>query len=729
MKQRLFLLLGLAAASFVLAHVRLIYSANGNVLYWNDPSNVSVVINSTGSDDISDSSHFTALRNAISAWNDVTGTTATLVENTSASEQASTNWQSDSRHLIFFDENNSSGYFPGASGIVAITPLTFYTSGKIIDADVLFNGKSYLFTTSGAAGHFDVQDVATHELGHLLGLDHSGVAGATMYPYVDPTVILHRSLSLDDIHGVQHMYPSGTFGRISGSLTRASDGSPVRGAWVGARDANGRVVGAILSTNTGQFTLPSLASGTYTVYVTPLDQPVTVSNLTSGHTIDTDFEAQVLGSISVTAGSTANLGSFGLGPDVSVGLGRVADDYPLRVIRGQSNSLIVQGSGLDAGSTLTCSDPSITLSNVSWNGTWVAFDATPPAGAAPGHADLQVTTAAGDTHILCAGLEITPADPVVSSVTPATGVASGGTAVTISGSGFNPGCWVVIGDQRYAEGYAATRVDSNTLTLTTKETLPGLHDVVVIDATGVEGRATDAFDAVEQPSITGVFPSAGDASGGTVVTVTGDDFVAGSTVSIDGVAQSNVTINSLSKLTVVTEGGVPGGPYVLTVQSPGGQTASSAFVYSAKPDPVLTSVSPDRGKNTGGEIVTLTGSGFTDQSEVIFGADPNTGRGGESAASVKLVSSTLLQVTTPASSSTATSVMVREADTGQASLLNGAFTFAGNGSGGGGACAAVVPAGPPSWTDMLDGAGWIALLALLFAWRARRALRALPYGV
>ncbi|MEZ6020564.1 MAG: matrixin family metalloprotease [Planctomycetota bacterium] len=73
-----------------------------------------------------------------------------------------------------FDEINSSGYFPTGSGIVAITPLEFYTTGRIIDADVLFNGKDFHFTTKQETNRFDIQDVAAHELGHLLGLDHSG---------------------------------------------------------------------------------------------------------------------------------------------------------------------------------------------------------------------------------------------------------------------------------------------------------------------------------------------------------------------------------------------------------------------------------------------------------------------------------------------------------------------------------------------------------------------------
>ena len=84
------------------AHVRLVHPSNPAVaLRWNNPAGVSIVVSSIGSDDIPDGSHETALRMAIQDWNDVTGTTATLVEDTSDAGQARTSavlrpWESAS---------------------------------------------------------------------------------------------------------------------------------------------------------------------------------------------------------------------------------------------------------------------------------------------------------------------------------------------------------------------------------------------------------------------------------------------------------------------------------------------------------------------------------------------------------------------------------------------------------------------------------------------------------
>lgn len=81
-------------------------------------------------------------------------------------------------------------------------------SGKIIDADTHYN-PTYAWSTSGAANKIDVQAVATHEIGHQLGMDHSSVQDATMFYATGQGDTTGRSLSSDDIAGICHLYPSG----------------------------------------------------------------------------------------------------------------------------------------------------------------------------------------------------------------------------------------------------------------------------------------------------------------------------------------------------------------------------------------------------------------------------------------------------------------------------------------------------------------------------------------
>ncbi|MEM7309092.1 MAG: IPT/TIG domain-containing protein [Planctomycetota bacterium] len=712
----------LAVAAGALAHERLRVNGDGAALFWPNPSNVGIVVNSDGSDNIADGSAETALRMAIQDWNDIPGSDLTLVENTDPVQQARTDWAADNIHLIWFDETNSSGFFGGGSGIVAVTPLWFFLNGQITDADILFNGQEFSFTTSQQPGHFDVGDVGAHELGHLLGLDHSGCAGATMYPYVDPTSILHRSMSLDEIAGAREIAPSTTWGRITGTVVRQSGSTPVAGAHVVALDASGRTAGAGLTDVAGAFTIFGLEAGSYSVYADPLDTPVSSANLSDGHVIETDFEATFYGSnATVPAGGVDNLGTLSVGADVALGIGSGFDVYPLRIVSGETVGHLVRGSGLVVGSTLSVSDPDITLSSVSWFGGSVSFQITVPAGEIPGHVDLAVTNPSGDYAVLSSACEVTPASPTVSTIAPTIGAAAGSTFVTVSGADFQSGARVVLGDQIYRDGVpgGCTVVDENTITLTTLATVEGTHDVVVIDSTGVEGRLVDGFDVAALPVLTSVFPPSGDADGGTEVILRGNDFTPALSVRINGVTQTNVTVDDATRVRIVTEGGVAGGPYLLEVENPGSGIASGAFVYVAQDDPQAADISPGKGKPAGGTVVTLTGVDFPADAEVVFGIDPDTGLGGTAAASVTVVDSTTLEVETPTHPKGKVSVLVRDASSGQASVLVNAFAF-NSGGGGGGGCSVRPLRDRSGGSGSALGGLWMALLFGATLWMRRR---------
>lgn len=707
--------LGLTACCWfgaaVSAHVRLKNPVSGSYLRWGDPTDVTVVISAIGSDDITDGSHTPAIQNAIAAWNEVGGTTAHLREVVTSVQRERTDWQANDLHMILFDEDNSSGYFPEGSATVAVTPIWFFSNGRISDADILFNGANFEFTTSGEEGKFDVQDVATHELGHLLGLDHSGWAGASMYPYVDESVTLHRSLSLDEVGGLRHAYPSASFGKITGSVSREQGGGPVAGAHVVARSADGRPSRSILTNAAGDFTIFGLDEGTYTIYVDPLDQPVSPSNIGGGWTIETDFGSARAGTVSVTAGGTHDLGALFVPPSAGIALGRNSDNYPIACVIGETDFVLVRGSGLLPGSLLSCSDPDVVIGEPTWNGWSVMFQVTIPPGTPTGHVDLEAMSPFGELTILPAALEIAPQAPVVMSVVPAEGTFIGGTDLLIQGSGFRPGARVVLGDQVYADGEGCEVLDSSTIQLTTAAAAVGARDVVVIDPAGPEGRRVSGYSFQDLPTVQSVFPEAGSSAGGTHVTLTGVQFSSGATVFINGVQQAAVTWIDATKIEFTTQSSPSLGTQLLEVVHPDGTRASSSFEFTVAQDPQLLLCSPASGKRRGGDVITLRGRSLPPELEVWFGVDPDTGTGGVIATEVTWINETTIEVVTPAHVPGHVDVLIMDMSSGQADTLSEGFQYETPPATGGACLSVSVPPGAGGG-PMLSFLFGLALIAL-----------------
>jgi hypothetical protein len=101
--------------------------------------------------------------------------------------------------------------FRNASNGSAIATTYWWSSGsRIIDADIVFWDGAFQFFagSSGCSGGFYIEDIAAHEFGHALGLGHSTVTSATMYPSVSSCATGNRTLDADDIAGVRALYPS-----------------------------------------------------------------------------------------------------------------------------------------------------------------------------------------------------------------------------------------------------------------------------------------------------------------------------------------------------------------------------------------------------------------------------------------------------------------------------------------------------------------------------------------
>jgi hypothetical protein len=97
-----------------------------------------------------------------------------------------------------------------ASGSAIATTYTWFSGTRMIEADMVFWDGGFQFFTgsSGCSNGFYIEDVATHEFGHALGLGHSTVGSATMYPSISTCSQQSRSLDPDDIAAVLSLYPA-----------------------------------------------------------------------------------------------------------------------------------------------------------------------------------------------------------------------------------------------------------------------------------------------------------------------------------------------------------------------------------------------------------------------------------------------------------------------------------------------------------------------------------------
>ena len=154
--------------------------------------------------------------------------------------------------------------------------------GQILEADIMFNPDTQFSTESVTpSDRIDLESVATHEIGHLLGLDHSNLLSSTMFPTVTAGSNFARDIAVDDTIGVSTLYPSDLFPLMFGTLSgtvRTITSAPVFGALVVALDADGQAVASMVTDPSGQFSL-MLNEGTYTVYAEPMNGPFAASDV------------------------------------------------------------------------------------------------------------------------------------------------------------------------------------------------------------------------------------------------------------------------------------------------------------------------------------------------------------------------------------------------------------------------------------------------------------------
>ena len=188
----------------------------------------------------------------------------------------------DGMHVIHFADTDMARAVVG--GALAIARSFFFGSGEVVDSDIIFNPDGITFSTTLADETFDIGSVATHEIGHTLGLAHSGVAGATMFPRTPDGSDTNAALKEDELAFVRDIYPAdggvaGRFGSITGTISLGAAlskgvGGTANGVFVTAVNQDtGAIVTTLSSVTNGTYRLGLLGPGNYLVSAEPVDGP------------------------------------------------------------------------------------------------------------------------------------------------------------------------------------------------------------------------------------------------------------------------------------------------------------------------------------------------------------------------------------------------------------------------------------------------------------------------
>ena len=256
-----------------------------------------------------------------------------------------------------------------------------------------------------------------------------------------------------------------------------------------------------------------------------------------------------------------------------------------------------------------------------------ACDPTP---AAVGGVTGASTVAAGRYFGLAIVGEPPPPVPTVSEVEPSYGPPGGATSVTITGTSFTGATSVKFG----SANAASFKVESATKITAVTPAGTGTVDVTVTTPEGTSATgASDRFSYA--PTVTGVKPAAGPAAGGTSVTIAGTNFSEVSAVKFGSANAASFTVNSATSITAVSPAGI--GIVNVTVTTAGG-TSEAVPADDFSYGPTVTNVEANHGPPEGGNLVTITGTGFSGATAVKFGATNATTFAVNSATSINAIS-------------------------------------------------------------------------------------------
>lgn len=373
-----------------------------------------------------------AIRRALQSW--TAAADIQFLETTSTTETISPANDGDGVNLLTISKANAPVF--GSSESPGQTRVFYDSGGAIVEADIALN-PNVVFSTDGTPGTYDLESTLAHEIGHMLGLEHSAIIGATMQPrqarngvYGLPA-LTQRSLSAGDQARARALYdPQSRMSSISGRLTTNTSGRArsIFGAHIFAEDvATGNVVASSVTLASGSYRLDGLRAGVYRLFGQSLEGPIAASDIAaSGESyfglnettpLFRSFVASASTpsqSLNVNTRSAVKLSFFvfpvapALTPRL-IGMNGELSTAALPLEAGKTFKIYVAGEGVDQISAegIALSSPFIqvlagTLQQVDFGSAYpvISFDVAVALSIQPGDYSIRLQTSGGDLAYL-----------------------------------------------------------------------------------------------------------------------------------------------------------------------------------------------------------------------------------------------------------------------------------------------------------------------------------------
>ncbi len=424
--------------------------------------------------------------------------------------------------------------------------------------------------------------------------------------------------------------PFPTAASISPTSGKASGGTTI------TITGTGFVTGATVTVGGTTCTTPTVTNSTTMTCVTPVKAGSTTYNV-----VVTNADTQ---SVTLTNVYTANLGPT------------VTSISPTSGTMVGGTTITLTGTNFISGATITVGGTTCT------SPTWISSTSMTCVTPAKAVGVNSIVLTNPDTQISTLANSYTYTTFSLMSVAPTNGNLSGGTLITLAGTGFVTGATVTVGGTACT---SPTVLNSSSITCNTPAKTAAIYSIVITNGDGATNTLTNSYTYNPNPTLTSISPSNGPPAGGTTITLTGTGFLSGATVSVGGSTCTSPTVVSATSITCVSPAHAAGtGSVVITNSDTQSATLSNAFTFNASLS--VTAISPTSGSKKGGVSATITGTGFLTGAIVTIG--------GATCTSTTVVSSTSITCTTPAGVNGANAIVNVTNTDSQTSNYTG-FTF------------------------------------------------------